>query len=126
MSEQVQGVVVSHGDLAAGLVGAVADITGNDAALRAISNKECSATTLQQKIAEAVGSRPSVIFVDLPNGSCLQAAALQMRKLPNISVVCGVNLAMLVDFVYHREATPREAAARAVEKGLSSVQPLNP
>jgi mannose/fructose-specific phosphotransferase system component IIA len=37
-------------------------------------------------------------------------------------VVAGVNLPMLVDFVYHRDATPEAAAARAVEVGTRAVK----
>jgi mannose/fructose-specific phosphotransferase system component IIA len=35
-----------------------------------------------------------------------------------------VNLAMLVDFLYHRETTPREAAERAARTAQRTVRVL--
>ena len=125
MNNAVQGVVGSHGDLAGALVGAVMKITGEDGDLRAISNSKCSAESLAERVAEAVGTKPTVVFVDLPSGSCIQAAARQMRALPNVAVVTGVNLAMLIDFVYHRDSTtPAKAADRAVDKGIHAIKPF--
>jgi mannose/fructose-specific phosphotransferase system component IIA len=37
-------------------------------------------------------------------------------------VVTGVNLAMLVDFVFHREQAPADAAERAVAAGCRAIK----
>src|SRR5712692_8823515 len=115
MSEPLVGVVVSHAALAAGLVEAVRQITGEQQDLVPVSNEGCDSGLLTQRLMEAIGRRPSVVFVDLPGGSCLHAAVRQMRSSPDVAVVAGVNLAMLLDFVYHRDLSPAAAAKRAVE-----------
>lgn len=125
MSEPLQGVVVSHATLAQALVDAVGQITGERDALVAVSNDGCSLGTLGAQVAEAVGGRPCVVFVDLPGGSCLQAAAHYLRNHRESAVVAGVNLAMLLDFVYHRDLSPAEAARRAVETGDRAIRLLN-
>ena len=58
-----------------------------------------------------MGGEPAVVFVDMPSGSCL-FAVLQpaAASAPTCAVVTGVNLAMLLDFVFHRDLAPDEAA----------------
>ena len=122
MSEQLRGVVVSHAALAAGLVDAVRQITGETGALVPVSNDGCDSGLLAQRIAEAVASHPAVVFVDLPGGSCLQAAVRHMKASSGVAVVAGVNLAMLLDFIYHRDLPPADAARRAIEIGGRAVR----
>lgn len=122
MSEPLRGVVTSHGTLATGFVDAVSRITGEAKALVAVSNEGSTRESLSALIEEAVQGKPAVVFVDLQSGSCLQTAARLMRNNSDISVVAGVNLAMLIDFVYNRDLSPKEAARRAVEKGGESIR----
>jgi mannose/fructose-specific phosphotransferase system component IIA len=124
MSEPLRGVVVSHAGLAHALVDAVERITGERAGLVAVTNEGCSRETLEAAVAEAVGDTPAVVFVDLPSGSCLQASVHYLQRHQNVTVVAGVNLAMLVDFVYHRDADPRQAAERAVATGGRALKVL--
>ena len=114
-------MVVSHGELASAFVDAVQRITGQDGALVAVSNEGCDRDGLLRALTDAVGSGPAVLFVDLPSGSCLQAAARYVREHADVAVVCGVNLAMLIDFVYHRDLTPAAAADRAAATGARSL-----
>ena len=125
MSDGLRGVVVSHAELAAALVDAVREITGQEEALVAVSNEGCSRTLLNERLEEAVRATPSVVFVDLPGGSCMQAAVGYLRGHPGVAVVAGVNLAMLVDFVYHRDLSPPAAAQRAAEVGGRAVKVLS-
>lgn len=122
MSSTLQGVVVSHAMLAQAFVEAVAEITGQADALVPVSNEGCSRAILGERLQEAVGATPSVVFVDLPGGSCLQAAIVYLRSHQDVAVVAGVNLAMLVDFVYHRDLAPAAAAQRAIEVGGRAVK----
>ncbi len=74
MSKALKGVVVSHGDVGSALVEAVHAITGDDHALVAVSNEGCSRESLGLLVSEAAGDGDCILFVDLPGGSCLQAA----------------------------------------------------
>jgi mannose/fructose-specific phosphotransferase system component IIA len=122
MSEALRGVVVSHAGLAPALLDAVRKITGLSDGLVAVSNEGCDREALERKVAEAVGDAPAVVFVDLPSGSCLLASARYLRTHRQVAVVAGVNLPMLVDFVYHREVSPEAAAERAVATGAKALK----
>ena len=121
MSE-LRGVIVSHAAVAEALVVAVTTITGIKGALVAVSNEGCGTEALAERLRDAVGEGPAVLFVDLPGGSCLTSSARYARQHADIAVVTGVNLAMLLDFVFHREVSPAEAARRAVESGGKAIR----
>lgn len=122
MSERLTGIVAGHGQVAAALVHAVQEISGIADALTAVSNTDCDRGTLEQKIEAAIDGHPAVIFVDLASGSCLFAALHRLKVHPDVRVVTGVNLAMLLDFVYHREQSPHAAAERAREVGERAIR----
>ena len=116
------GVIVSHAELAAALVGAVRTISGISDALQSVSNEGCDPKALIERIETAIGGRPAVLFIDLPGGSCLASAIRLSRGRGELAVVTGVNLAMLLDFVFHRDLPPAEAAKRAVEAGSRAIR----
>ena len=41
-------------------------------------------------------------------------------------MVCGVNLPILLDFVFHRDMPLDELVPRLLEKGRSGIRPLEP
>jgi len=121
MSE-LRGVIVSHAAVAQALVAAVKAITGIDGALTPVSNEGCGTEALAERLSQAVGQGPAVLFVDLPGGSCLTSSARYAKQHADIAVVTGVNLAMLLDFVFHRDIPPAEAARRAVDAGGKAIR----
>ncbi|HEX5580428.1 MAG TPA: hypothetical protein VFX39_02555, partial [Gemmatimonadaceae bacterium] len=91
-----RALVAGHADLAAGLVSAVAQITGREALFVPLSNagmgREQLESVLRATLAE-VGA--GIVFTALPGGSWTIAARRVQRDLPALVVVTGVNLAML-------------------------------
>lgn len=122
MSEPLRGVVVCHGPLAKALTEAVAQISGLDDALIAVSNSGCDREALEERVVQAVANQPAVVFVDMASGSCVLAVFKRLRGLDFVRVVTGVNLAMLVDFVFHRDLSPADAAARAATAGGNAIR----
>jgi mannose/fructose-specific phosphotransferase system component IIA len=121
MSE-LQGVVVCHGALAGALVEAAEQISGVRGVLKPVSNTGCDRGALEERILAAVGDRDTVVFVDMAAGSCLIAVLARLRERPNVKVVTGVNLAMLVDFVFHLGQAPDAAASRAATAGERAIK----
>jgi mannose/fructose-specific phosphotransferase system component IIA len=122
MSEPLRGVVVCHGGLAASLVEAVEQITGIRGRLTPVSNSDCDRDALEEHIAAAIAGAPAVVFVDMPSGSCLFAALHRLHGQPQVRVVTGVNLAMLIDFVFHPDETPEASAVRALATGERAIR----
>jgi len=121
MNEKLNGVIVAHTELAQALLAAVSAIAGDETGLVAVSNRGSDRAALLKRIEEAVGGRPTLVFTDMPGGSCAHTAAYLARGRPDLRVVTGVNLAMLLDFVFHRELPLEEAAERAVQTGRAGV-----
>ncbi|HEX9894705.1 MAG TPA: hypothetical protein VGA78_12325 [Gemmatimonadales bacterium] len=117
----LNGVVVGHGSVAAALVAAAEQISGVRDALIAVTNLDCDRANLEARVQSAVGEGPAIVFVDLPTGSCFFAAMRGLGRLPYARVVTGVNLTMLVDFVFHRTASLDLAAARARDVGTRAI-----
>jgi mannose/fructose-specific phosphotransferase system component IIA len=122
-----RGIVVGHGDLARGLVDAVRRIAGGAAdTLTPLSNEGRSPQQLVADLEAMAGNGPVIVFVDLQTGSCGLAAQVSSRDNAARAVVCGVNLPMLLDFVFNRTQPVSEIAQRLVELGRGSIQPAQP
>lgn len=114
MSEEVCGVLVGHAGLAEGLLDAVQAIAGERGGLVPLDNRDLTPESLEARLAAIAGDRPTVLFVDLPSGSCAMAARRLQRRLRSdrVAVVCGVNLPLLLDFVFHRSLPLPELVER--------------
>ena len=122
MSEELRGVVVCHGRLAGALTEAAEQISGVTGALTPVSNTGCDRDALEERVIAAVDGGPAVVFVDMASGSCLMAVLRRLKDSDGVKTVTGVNLAMLVDFVFHRSLPSAEAAARAVAAGTRAIR----
>ncbi len=123
MSDGPRAIVAAHGDLAEGLVSAVARVAGAEAAARLMpfSNASLGGAELANAMRQALASSGArVVFTDLPAGSCTIAARRMARELPGLAVVCGANLPMLLAFVMAQPHGP-DTLALAVERGRSGI-----
>lgn len=124
-SRAVRGIVVCHGDLARALVDAVREIVGDDGGLLALGTEAFSTEEVERRVEAALGDADAVIvFSDLPSGSCTFAARHLARQREGIGVVCGVNLPLLLDFVFHRELALPDLLERLRGKTGIVIDPL--
>ncbi len=125
--ERVRGILLSHGRLAEGMVDAVQRIAGlEEGVLVAMSNDGQSPQGLADRVDALVGGEPAVIFTDLGTGSCALTAQLTCRNHGRRAVVFGMNLPMLLDFVFHRELPLTQLVPRLLEKGKEGVKSAGP
>jgi N-acetylgalactosamine PTS system EIIA component len=119
---EVRGILVTHGAMADAMVDAVRRITGvGDEALVALSNEGKGPEELQAEIVSMMGEGPTLVLTDLGAGSCTLAARFSCRERQRVALVTGVNLPMLLDFVFHRSLPLDVLAERLVEKGRAGM-----
>jgi mannose/fructose-specific phosphotransferase system component IIA len=110
-----------------GMVDAVRSIAGTPAdALVPVSNEGKGPDELVRAVTDLAGPGPSIIFTDLHTGSCALAARFACKDPVGRRVVCGTNLAMLLDFVFHRHLPLPELERRLVERGREAIRSFEP
>ena len=125
-------VIVSHGDMADGLVDAARMIAGEQEGIATVSLREMDAVErLVERVAAAIqkvdGGDGVVVLVDLFGGSPFNASArLAMQGDHKIEVVSGVNLPMLVELAVQRETKGLEQLMdTALQAGTSGIRSLS-
>ena len=123
-------LLVAHGPLASGLRGAIEMIAGPQERMEVVQ-------LLPEDDVERVSDRleaalrmlgvdedgEAVIFADLFGAAPANAAASLLRHRPNIEIVAGMNLPMLLETLLAREGvSARELAQSAVAAGRESVR----
>ncbi|HQV32861.1 MAG TPA: hypothetical protein PKV71_13335 [Calditrichia bacterium] len=118
----VLGIMICHGDLAVGLSNAAGRILGPQEGLLAFSNSGLAPRVLYQRVMDALREHeglPAVIMVDIRGGSCWTVARMINREYPEIPVLSGVNLPMVVSFLTKREREPFENLPELLISGAS-------
>lgn len=122
------GILVTHGRLGAELVRTAESILGRQENVHCVSNAGLSPEALIEALRAALARRaspesPAVVFVDLAAGSCGHACRYLGLEHPELLVACGVNLPMLIEFLYHRTRVgPAELCERLLRRGREGIQ----
>ena len=124
MSEAgVRGVLVAHGDMAIGLIDAVAHIAGPNVRefLTPVSNRGMGPDALAHEVRKFEGDEPTIVFTDLQSGSCGFAARRCVQEANNLVVISGVNLPILLEFVMRRQLPLDQLVPFLIGKGRASI-----
>lgn len=117
-----RAIVAGHGSLPQGLVNAVDCISGRGSDFLVLSNFGLAGADIEEKLREeASRNNIKVFFTDLPGGSATIAVRRMMRTDPSLVLVTGANLSTLLEFVFHTETDPADAARTAAEKGRTTL-----
>ena len=107
----ISAILVTHGNLANELLDTAKSIFGQFSDCYPVSNERKTRDGLVDEINEIITSNPSnqfVVFVDFFGGSTCHAALIVQRDHPDVVLISGINLPMLLAFLYLREKQPFE------------------
>lgn len=97
----IRGIIIGHGDFARVMMNTAERIVGKQDRVDIISNSGQSCDGLVQTIERSLNAdakSETIVFLDLPGGSCTISCYNILRKQPDLNVICGLNLPMLIEF----------------------------
>lgn len=121
-------ILTGHGTFAEGLSGALEMVGGPQESFEAVPFHEDEAATFGDKLAGAIAQMASacdgvLVFCDLMGGTPFNQAMMASATTPNVEVVTGANLPMLLETLSARTpgSTLDELAECAVAAGRFGV-----
>ena len=124
-------IVVSHGNMAEGMLDAARMIVGEMEGIVAVSLKEEDAVEdLMDRISDAIGGVDKgdgvLLLVDVFGASPFNASSRLAMVRDKIEVISGVNLPMLLELAIQRSDEDLDGLVRiALEVGSSSIRTLS-
>lgn len=120
------GIIVTHGDLAEELRHTTELIVGKLSGCYAISGSDFCDEEVIARIKEIIDNEPkcnAIVFVDYFGGSCCINTVRAVKGLKNVSVISGVNLPILLDFMTKRDSIGfQEMVDHLINRGKESVR----
>jgi mannose/fructose-specific phosphotransferase system component IIA len=118
----VRGIVIAHGEMAAGLIDAVKHIAGvGGDFLVPLSNRGLGPDALAAEVRRLVANSPAIVFTDLQSGSCGFAARRCVQEMPELVVISGVNLPILLEFVMRRQLPLDQLVPFLLTRGRTAI-----
>ena len=121
----VRGVIIGHGSFAEAMLKTAMQIVGEQPLIDVVSNTGLSGTLLNEKIKRVIQrdtEHETIVFVDLPGGSCTISCFNLLKNIRDLDVICGVNLPILLEFFMLREKYPaKELVPILIQKGKENI-----
>ena len=122
---RVPALIVTHADLAQGLVHAAERVVGPVEDVTLLSNEGLSRADLEDAIEARVQGwqHGGLLLTDFWGGSCHTCGASAARRHGEVVIVTGVNLPLLLDYLHNRDRFGvGELAERLQQKGRDSIR----
>ena len=98
-SEAPRAIVAGHGTFAEGILSAVEQIAGRADRFVALSNAGLEPGAIESLLRDTIAAHGStIIFTDLPAGSCTIAARRIQRDRPDLVLVTGAALPTVLSY----------------------------
>lgn len=99
------GIIICHGQLAFELINTIKKLLGDVKHVHPFSSDFLAPETLQNQVSEAIKQsslKDIIIMVDLRGGNCWKIGKLLSNEFPELRLLSGVNIPMLISFVSKR------------------------
>ncbi|UCF70694.1 MAG: hypothetical protein JSW49_10970 [candidate division WOR-3 bacterium] len=117
--------MIGHGSFAETLLRTAEQIVGKQELVEVISNSGLSCDILNTRLEQTIeqnNTNETIVFVDLPGGSCTISCYNMLRNREDLNVICGINLPVLIEFFMLRDKyRANELAPILVKKGKESL-----
>ncbi|HEX9970904.1 MAG TPA: hypothetical protein VGD14_02430 [bacterium] len=126
----ISGIVLTHGTIGKALIKAAKSILGEIDHIHDISTTGHSLESINTKLKNMILSQNwedgTLIMASLMGGSCWNAGVVIAHQMPNIEVVSGVNLIMLISFLSKRDRhTLVELSEIVKQDGIRGISRLS-
>lgn len=124
MINMVGIIVISHGPYAKSLIESVEMVYGKQEKIEAIClGKDESIESLQERIKDTIKKlslKKILIIVDLLGGTPYNATSIKLED-PNVNVITGLNMPMILKILPSRNKTLEEVSNIAIESGKDGI-----
>ena len=123
-------LLVAHGQMASGLLNATELIVGEQEAVATIELKEMDAidaleASIDQEVRKLNSGDGVLVLVDLFGASPFNASARVAVRYPDVDVITGMNLPMLLETVMNKETSDLQSLIEiATNAGMGGVRVL--
>jgi mannose/fructose/sorbose-specific phosphotransferase system IIA component len=121
----IKAIIIGHGDFARAMLNTATQIVGEQSHVDIISNAGLSQESIIEKINRCLSHNQkseTIIFVDLPGGSCTISCYNLLKINKKLNIVCGINLPILLEFFMLRDKYPaRELVPILIKKGRETI-----
>lgn len=117
----IKCIILTHGNLGKALLDTTKKIVGPVEGINTISNELVSLKDLVTNLDSVVSDwedNEILIMADFFGGSCWHAAQVIKRNRPNVALISGVNLPMMLAFVNKRESFKLPELANYLKESL--------
>ena len=119
-------LIASHGHLASGIQSSIGILTGLESKVSVIDAyvDEHNYVLDIRKFIEELNGETGIIFTDLVGGSVNQKVILEAEKHPNILIVFGVNLPVVLSVILDVRPITREVLEEIVKSSQVEIVDL--
>jgi mannose/fructose/sorbose-specific phosphotransferase system IIA component len=121
----VKIILVTHGDMARAMLETAAKICSFEEGtidVFTVSGNKVDLNVVAGGIKEKIDPQGTLILVDIFGGTSCNIASALTHGMPNVHVICGVNLNMLLAAINHRNNfSADELVKKVLEYGLKGV-----
>ena len=121
----IRGIIVGHGNFAEAMLKTAEQIVGEQLEVEIISNQGLSCDSMISTIDGILQKgdiERTIIFLDLPGGSCTISCYSLLKDKKDLHIVSGINLPMLIEFFMLRDKySAGDLVTILIEKGKANI-----